>query len=104
MAFEAFFRAMNDVARIDHAEARGGFFVMPITAGVRTEPGLRGTVAIFAGDAIGEFEGAAALFWRGVERVAEQALGSVFGFGVEFKNAGHAFTDWAGEGLIGAAV
>jgi hypothetical protein len=104
MAFEAFFRAVNDVARIDHPETRRGFFVMPVAAGVRAEPGLRRAVTIFAGDAVGKFERAAALFGRSVERVTKQAFGSVFGFGVEFENARHAFANWTGERLVGAAV
>src|SRR5277367_1135896 len=77
---------------------------MPIAAGVRTEPSLRRAVTIFAGDAIGKFESPPTLFRRSVKRVAEQAFGSVFGFGVEFQDARHALADWPGEGLIGAAV
>jgi len=36
--------------------------------------------------------------------VADQAFGRVFGFGFELQDASHAFTDRAGEGLVGAAV
>ncbi len=103
VAFEAFFRAMNDVARIAHAE-RDGFFVRPVTRSVRAEPGGGGAVAIFARDAFGEFEGAAALVGCGVQRVAGKTFRRFFGFSVEFQDAGDAFANFTGQRLIGVAV
>ena len=69
MAFQAAIRAVDDVARVVHAK-RDGFFVRPVFCGVRAEPCGRGAVAIFAGDAVSEFKCTAALFRRGIERVA----------------------------------
>ncbi len=103
MAFEAKSGTLDDIASVSHAES-DGFFMRPIAGGVRTQPGRSGTVAGFAGDAFGYFERAAALFGRGVEGVAGEALGGVFRFGAELQDAGHALADVTGEGLIGTAV
>ena len=84
VTFEAFFRAMNDVTCVHHSQARRRVFVVPIAAGVRTEPGLRGPMAIFAGDPVGKFERTSALLRRNIEDMADQAFRSVFGFCVEF--------------------
>lgn len=52
MAAEAFVGAMDNVARVVHAEAEG-LFVGPVARGVRAEPCGGWAVAIFAGDPVG---------------------------------------------------
>ena len=94
---------MDHVARVAHSE-RDGFFVRPVARGVRTEPCGRGAVAIFAGDAFGQFEWTAALLRRGVERMTCEALRRFFGFRIEFQNAGDAFADVSGQRLICTTV
>jgi len=103
MAFEAEVCAVDDIAGVAHAE-RDGSFVRPIARGVRTEPGGSGTVARLAGDTFGNFKRPPALFGRGVEGVADEALGRICCFRAEFQDAGHAFADVTCEGLVGAAM
>ena len=61
-------------------------------------------MAIFAGDAFGQFEGAAALFRSRVQRVTRQTFRRFFGFGIEFQDAGDAFADISSQRLIRVAV
>ena len=61
-------------------------------------------MAVFAGDAFGQFERAAALLWRCVQRMARKALRRFFGFLVEFQNAGDAFADFSSQRLICMAM
>src|SRR5262249_56249257 len=65
MAFEAFFGAMNHVARVRHSQLNG-FFMRPAGCSVRAEPTGSRTMAIFAGDAFGDFELAATLLGFGI--------------------------------------
>lgn len=103
MAFETFFRAVNDVSRLVHAELDGPF-MRPAGGSVRPEPARGRTVAILAGDAFCDFELAALLLGFCVERVAHEAFGRFFRFRAELEDARHALTDIAGESLVGAAV
>jgi len=103
VALQAFFGAMNDVARVMHARG-DGFFVRPVARGVRTEPGRGWAMAVFAGDAFGYLEWPAALLGRGVKRVAREALRSFFRFRAQLQNAGHPFADIASQRLVGVAV
>jgi len=61
-------------------------------------------MAVFAGDAFGDFEFAALLFGFCVESVADETFWGFFGFGAELQNVRHAFANVAGECLIRAAV
>ena len=105
MAFEAFSRAHDHVPRIDHVKFanRSRVFFGGIFGGVLAKPSLRGSVAVFAGDAFGEFKRARAQFRRRSEYVARETFRRFFGF-AKFKNFGHAFADVAGERLEGPAV
>src|SRR5215472_12007620 len=92
MAFQAFLRAMNHVARIAHAE-RDRFFMRPFACSVRAEPSGCGPVAVFAGNAFGNFKWAAALLQRGVQRMTRKTFWRVFRFGVELQNARYPLGD-----------
>jgi hypothetical protein len=54
-------------------------------------------MTIFAGNTFGQFEGAAALLWCGVQHMAGEAFRRVFCFRIEFQNAGDALADITGE-------
>ena len=71
---------------------------------MRTEPSRSRPVAVFAGHTFGDFEGATALVWRGVKRVASEAFGGFPSLGAQFQDMRHAFTDVSSERLVGAAV
>lgn len=103
MALKTFFRAMNDVARIVHAQGHG-LFVRPAPYRVLAEPARRWPVAVFAGDAFGNFVRTAALLHGGVKRVTGQALRRLLGFGAQSQNARHAFANVTGQSLKRAAV
>src|SRR5215813_5374760 len=79
-------------------------FFRRFAPGVLAEPGLRGTVAVFAAYTFGDFERATALLRRGVKRVARQTLWRLFRFRAEFQDAGHPFAEFANERLVRARV
>ncbi len=76
----------------------------PVAGRVRPKPAGSGSVAILAGNALGNFEGPPALVRCGVQRVADEAFRRFFRFASELQNAGHALSHLARERLIGAAV
>src|SRR5215475_1872257 len=103
MTFETFFCAMNDAASIRHSKF-DGFVVIPTRGGVPAKPAGGRPVAIFAGNAFGNFELSAALFRPGVERVANQAFWRTFRFRTELQNTRHALADVTCKGLVCAAM
>ena len=64
MATEAFFRALHQIARVNHSQ-RDGLLVGPIAFRVRTEPPGRGAVATLAAHAFAHVKRARSfLRWR----------------------------------------
>ena len=61
-------------------------------------------MAIFAGDAFGQFERTAALLRRRIEGMTSQTFRRFFGFRIEFEDTGDAFPDVSGQILIRVAV
>ena len=61
-------------------------------------------MAIFAGNAFGQFEWPAALLRCRVQGVTGEAFWRFFGFRIEFQNAGDAFASFSGQRLIRMAV
>ncbi len=106
MAFQTFFGAMDDVARIEHSKIANGSCMLfrRFSFCMLAKPGLRRAVAILAAHTFGNFKRAAALLRRRIKRVTCQALRRIFGSLAKFQNACHAFADGAGERLIRAAV
>jgi len=103
MAFKAFFGAVNHVSCVMHPQ-RQRFLVRPGSRRMRTQPAGSGAVAVFAGDAFGNFERAAALLqWR-IQCVARQALRRFFCFRAQFQDSRHALANVHGQRLVSTAV
>src|SRR6266700_3783157 len=76
----------------------------PRSRGVWPQPARRRTVAIFAGNAFGDFKRASALLRRRIQRMARQAFWRFFGLRAQLQDPRHALADFSCQRLIRPAV
>src|SRR5208282_4082248 len=95
MAREAHFAALDQVARVVHAQG-DGLLVRPASFRVAAEPCGRGTVAILAAYAITQIKSMRSLRRGDIERMTREALRRRLGF-AHIQNGGHPFTHSSGE-------